>query len=99
MKVEVQTVAFKADQKLLDLVNKKVSKLGKYFDKVIDAEVYLKLDNKGAKVKDKVAEVKLNIPGNQLFAASQSKMFEEAIDDAVSSVKRQLVKYKDKIRS
>ncbi len=99
MKVEVQTVAFKADQKLLDLVTKKVSKLGKYFDKVIDAEVYLKLDNKGAKVKDKVAEVKLNIPGNQLFAASQSKMFEEALDNAVSSVKRQLVKYKDKIRN
>ena len=97
MNIKVNTVRFDADQKLIDHVNKKVNKLGQFFDGIIGAEVYLRLEN----VQDdenKIAEVKLLIPGNDLFVKKQSKTFEEAVNKAVDTLNRQVTKYKEKLK-
>jgi putative sigma-54 modulation protein len=98
MNIKVNTVRFDADQKLIDHVNKKINKLGLFFDGIIGAEVFLRLEN----VQDdenKVAEVKLLIPGNDLFVKKQSKTFEEAVNKAVETLNRQVTKYKEKLRN
>jgi len=98
MKFNVQAIGFKADQKLIELIEKKVQKLTHFFDKVINVEVFLKLDNNSSQRKEKIAEVKLSLPGNQLFAAGSSKLFEESVDIAVDNVKRQLKRHKERLR-
>jgi putative sigma-54 modulation protein len=97
MNIKVNSVRFDADQKLIDHVNKKVNKLGQFFDGIIGAEVFLRLEN----VQDdenKIAEVKLLIPGNDLFVKKQSKTFEEAINKAIVTLNRQVTKYKEKLK-
>ena len=97
MKVHTESVQFKADQKLLDFVEKKLSKLELFFDRVIIAEVKLKLENSG-QIRDKVAEVRLEVPGQSLFVEETNKTFEAAIDNAVDDMRRQLTRYKEKAR-
>lgn len=97
MKIHTESVHFKADQKLLDLIDEKVGQLTKYFDRALQADVKLKLENAG-QVRDKIAEVRLEVPGHSLFAKSTSKTFEQSVRGAVSDLKRQLTKYKEKIR-
>jgi len=97
MDIKINSVRFDADQKLIDHVNKKVNKLGQFFDGIIGAEVFLRLEN----VQDdenKIAEVKLLIPGNDLFVKKQSKTFEEAVNKAVDTLNRQVTKYKEKLK-
>lgn len=98
MKVRTESVQFKADQKLLDRIEKKMAKLNTFFDRIIDADVKLRLENSG-QVRDKVAEVKLSVPGTTLFAKETTKTFETSIDMVIDNLKRQLTKYKEKIRS
>ena len=97
MNIKINSVRFDADQKLIEHVNKKVNKLAQFFDGIIGAEVFLRLEN----VQDdenKIAEVKLLIPGNDLFVKKQSKTFEEAINKAVVTLNRQVTKYKEKLK-
>lgn len=96
MRVQTETVQFKADTKLIDFVEEKVGKLDLYFDRITSAHVYLKLENSG-QVKDKIAEVKLHVPGDVLIAKETTKSFEQSIDEAVGKLKRQLDKYKEKL--
>ena len=67
----------------------------KFYPKILQATVYLKLENSG-QVKDKVIEVKLNVPGSTLIATNSDKSFEASFDDALENVKRQLKKLNDK---
>jgi putative sigma-54 modulation protein len=97
MKIRVQSIHFTADVKLLDFIQKKADKLDLFFDQIISGEVYLKLENTDVE-ENKITEIKLLIPGNDLFAKEQCKTFEEATDKAVESLKRQLDKHKEKIR-
>jgi putative sigma-54 modulation protein len=93
MNVQIQTVHFDADTRLLDHVSAKMEKLKTFHDKIIDVEVYLKLDNLSQQVRDKVAEIKVHVPRHSYFVKHQSKTFEEsfdlAFDSLVSQVKRQ----------
>lgn len=93
MNVQIQTVHFDADSKLIEHVNAKIEKLKTFHDKIIGADVYLKLDNMSHQVRDKVAEIKVYVPGHSYFVKHQSKNFEEsfnlAFDSLVSQVKRQ----------
>ena len=95
MKVSVHAVNFNIDRKLVDFVQEKLDKLEKYYDKVVSSDVYLKLESHH-QVKDKAAEIKLNVPGVTLFSSETSKTFEAATDLAVESLRRQLKKYKEK---
>jgi putative sigma-54 modulation protein len=97
MNIRIKSVKFDADSKLEDFIQKKVSKLGRYFDDIINAEVILKLENT-AELENKVVEVKLDIPGSDLFARKQSKSFEESTDEVVDALKQQILKHKEKQR-
>ncbi len=97
MKINISSIHFKADQKLEDFVQEKVERLSAIYDGVIGSEVTLKLD-KNKVTENKVAEIKLFIRGNDLFAKKQCKSFEEATDSAVEALRKQLKKYKDKIK-
>ena len=98
MKVNTQSVNFNADKKLIDFIQNRLEKLDKYYDKVIDADVYLKLDNTNGK-ENKIFEVRLNVPGDKFVVKKQSKSFEEGTDLAIGSLQRQLKKRKEKIRT
>ena len=93
MNVQIRTVHFDADSKLLELVNAKIEKLKTFHDKIIGADVYLKLDSMSHQVKDKIAEIKVYVPRHSYFVKHQSKNFEEsfnlAFDSLVTQVKRQ----------
>lgn len=98
MNIQVNSVHFTADQKLIDFVNKKVPKLDTYFEGIISAEVIMKVV-KPETANNKVAEIKLSIPGTDyLFAEKQADSFEEAIDLAIEAIRRQLTKHKDKLK-
>src|SRR6218665_2902714 len=96
MKIQIQSVHFNADQTLKAFINKKLSKLETFYDRIIDSDVVLSLEQLNTQVKDKVVVIKTNIPGNTLIAKEKSKKFEAAIDLAVDSLKRQLEKIKSK---
>jgi putative sigma-54 modulation protein len=98
MKIKLNSVHFSADKKLVDFVQLKVSKLETFYDKIIDSEVFLRLD-KSEDAANKIAEVKINIPGKELFAKKQCKSFEEAVDTAVEALRTQLTKQKTKEKS
>ncbi len=96
MNVRIQTVHFEADSKLLEHVNAKIEKLKTFHDKIIGAEVYLKLDNMSQQVRDKVAEIKIHVPRHSYFVKHQSKTFEESFDLAFSSLVNQVKRQKEK---
>ncbi len=98
MQIRIQSIHFDADDKLLLQIEKKVSKLDHFFDRITNAEVFLRLDNGSHQVKDKIVELKLNLPGTTLFAKESQKSFESSLDVAVDTMKRQLSKHKEKIR-
>ena len=98
MVIRTEAVQFKADQKLLSFIEKKFQKLNLFFDKITAVNVFLKLENSG-QVKDKVVEAVVNVPGETIFVKDSSKTFEESIEKVGASLKRQLVKYKEKKRT
>ncbi len=98
MNVKVHSIHFKADQKLIDFVNEKVNKLQVFFDNIITSEVFLRLD-KDEEGENKIAEIKILIPGKELFAKKQCKSFEEAADLCVDALRTQVKKHKGKVAS
>jgi len=96
MNVNIQTVHFDADMKLLTYIEKKLSKLSQYHDRITKVEVYLKLDNVVHTIKDKVAEIRVSIPRHEFFVKQSSKSFEESFDDAMDAVISQIKRKKEK---
>ena len=96
MNVQIQTVHFNADSKLLEHVNAKIEKLKTFHDKIIGAEVYLRLDNMSHQVRDKVAEIKVYVPKHSYFVKHQSKTFEQSFDLAFDSLVNQVKRKKEK---
>lgn len=95
MKVQVQSVHFDADTQLIEFIQKKLDKLETFYDRTIDAEVILRLNNEGAE--NKTVEIKLNLPGDQLFAEKSDGSFEAATDHCTEALRRQIRKHKDKM--
>ena len=95
MKIEIQSIHFDADPKLVEFIQKKVHKLETFYDKTIDAEVMLRLNNEG--IDNKTVEIKLNVPGDMLFAHKNDASFEAATDHCTEALRRQIKKHKEKI--
>lgn len=95
MKLQIQSIHFDADQKLLDFIQKKLDKLETFYDRITDGDVYLRVENE--EIKNKSVHVKLFLPGTSIMTKEQASSFEEAVDMAVESLKRQLVKQKEKM--
>ena len=97
MNVQIHSVRFDADKKLIDFVHQKLGKLTQIGEDIVNAEVYLRLD-KDQDRENKISEIKLDLSGKPLFARKQSKTFEEATDGAVDALKKQIAKHKQKKR-
>jgi putative sigma-54 modulation protein len=97
MNIQIHSLKFDADKKLLDFVSQKVNKLTQYTDDIVSAEVFLKLDNDEDR-ENKITEIKVEYPRGPLFARKQSKTFEEATDLVIEALKKQIVKQKGKMR-
>jgi putative sigma-54 modulation protein len=95
MQVKVQSIHFDADVKLINFIEEKLQKLSTFHDRIIKSEVFLRLDKSDVN-ENKIAEVKLSIPGKELFAKKQCKTFEEATDVAVDALRRQIDKHRTK---
>ena len=95
MDVQFQAIHFDADQKLIEFIKERLSKLNLFYDQIIGSEVFLRLD-KSDKNLNKTVEIKLNIPGKDLFAKKKCKSFEEATDEAIDALRRQIKKHKGK---
>ena len=97
MNVNIQTVRFDADDKLVDFVNRKVEKLSTFHDKIVKVDVFLKLDNLVHTIKDKVVEIKVHVPKHEFFVKTSSKSFEESFDAAFESIINQIKRKKEKL--
>lgn len=95
MNVQIQSVKFDADKRLVDFINAKMAKLDRVAERATGAEVILKLD-KDFEKGNKIATITLHMPGEELVACHQAKAFEEAVDEAIDALKRQLDKFKAK---
>jgi len=97
MNVNIQTVHFDADDKLISYVSKKLEKLTTFHDRIVKVDVFLKLDNVVHNIKDKIAEIKVHVPKHEFFVKSSSKSFEESFDTALDSITNQIKRKKEKL--
>jgi putative sigma-54 modulation protein len=96
MNVNIQTIRFEADAKLVEYINRKLSKLTTFHDRIIKVSVFLKLDNVVHTIKDKIAEIRVHVPRHDFFVKSTSKSFEGSFDDAFDSIVTQIKRKKQK---
>ena len=96
MKVQVHAVHFSADQKLIDFIQRKINKLETFYDRMVNGEVFLRLNNQG--IENKTVEIILKVPGGSLFAKEHASSFEAATDTATDALRMQLKKFKTKLR-
>lgn len=98
MKVTVEAPKFDVDDKLVGFINKRVGKLENFFDRIIHADVFLKLEP-NVRPNNKIVEVLISVPGDEFIVKKIAKSFEEATDNCVQSMERILLKHKEKIRT
>lgn len=98
MNIQIQSVHFDADRRLVEFVETKLTKLDRFVERATNVEVTLKLDKDHEKG-NKVAVIQLYVPGDELVAEGRNRTFEEAFDEAFSAIKIQIEKYKDKFKS
>ena len=97
MQVQVHSVHFDADAKLLEFIQSRLNKLEQFHDQIIGTEVFLRLDKSDVN-ENKVAEIRMAVPGKELFAKKQSRSFEESTDIAIEALRKQIGKYKSKLK-
>jgi putative sigma-54 modulation protein len=97
MNVNIQTVHFDADDKLVDYVTRKLEKLNTFHDRILKVDAYLKLDNVVHTIKDKIVEIRIHVPRHDFFAKASSKSFEESFDYAMESIVSQIKRKKEKL--
>ena len=97
MDIKIHSIRFDADIKLLNFIRSKLEKLVQFYDDIIGSEVFLRVEN-SQDLENKVVEIKLTIPGNELFAKRQTRTFEASTDLAVEALRRQIRKHKTKLK-
>lgn len=98
MDVRIHSIHFDADQKLLDFIDKKITRLERVFARVTEVEVFLKLDALNGSTHSKVAEIKVNIPGKTIFSREQTYSFEDSVEIALDHAVTQVKKHKEKLQ-
>ena len=97
MTINIQSVNFKTDVKLIEFAKKRIEKLEQFYDKILSAEVTFKVENASDRI-NKFAEIKLRIVGDDVVVKKTCKSFEEAIDLNVRAAERILKKHKEIIK-
>ena len=98
MNIKIKTLGFTAKQELIDFANEKVEKFAHLYDKIINCEVCFSVDKSDTK-ENKVCDIRLVIPGNDLLSSVQCKTFEEATAQAVEALEKQIEKKKTKLNA
>jgi putative sigma-54 modulation protein len=94
MNINIQSLKFKASSKLEEFITDKIERLTKHLpQEATNVDVVLKLEQ-DHQLGNKIVDVLLNIPGNDLFASKQAKTFEEACVDACDALRNQIEKIK-----
>ena len=95
MKVDVNAVNFTVDAKLVAFIQDRMDKLEKFYDRIVSADVFLRVENTSEK-ENKVVEFIMHVPGDDIIVKKQCKTFEEATDQCADTVERLLLKRKEK---
>ena len=94
MKITIQTVGVTPHEPLKERIEKKLSKLETFYDKIVEAVVYLKVENTSDK-NNKTLELVVKIPGNDIVVKKTGASFEESLDESVDTAKKLLIKKKE----
>lgn len=98
MKTRIQSIHFAADVKLLQQIDERLGRLAKFIhNKATEVNVILKLEKAG-QIQGKVIEVIISLPGILLVAKSTRKSFEVALTEVIATLKKQLLRHKEKIQ-
>ncbi|CAM3509725.1 MULTISPECIES: HPF/RaiA family ribosome-associated protein [Aquirufa] len=97
MKVQVHAIHFTADRKLVESIQAKLNKLETFYDRITSGEVFLKIEQGEGKVREKLLEIKIAVPGAILFVKEKARSFEEALDLALNAIAEQIKRFKAKI--
>jgi putative sigma-54 modulation protein len=94
MKITVQSMGLTPHEPLEDHVDKKVSKLDTFYDKIQECKVLLKKENTSDK-DNKTAELILVVPGDDIVVKKTTATFEDSLDQCVDTAKKLLIKKKE----
>ncbi|MEY4384555.1 MAG: hypothetical protein RI995_2097 [Bacteroidota bacterium] len=97
MKVQVHAIHFSADRKLIEVIQEKLNKLDTFYDRITGGDVFLKIEQGEGKIKAKMLEIKIAVPGAVLFVKEKARSFEEALDLALNAIAEQIKRFKEKI--
>jgi putative sigma-54 modulation protein len=97
MKVNIQSIHFNANHKLLDFISKKVEKINTFYGEIDSIMVYLRLEKDEHK-DNKTMEIKLIVGGKEVFAKENSNTFETAVDLVIDKIITQVKRQKEKIQ-
>lgn len=92
MKTDIQTVNFEASQALVNEVHKRLEEFKKYYNNIVGADVYLKDTNRTEETKNKTVEIRIFLPGGDIYAAADGENFPVALGSVADKIARQLRK-------
>jgi putative sigma-54 modulation protein len=96
MTINLQTVNFNAKPGLEEYVENKLSKLEQFYDKIIAVQVSMRVENISEK-ENKFVDIKLEVPGDDIVVKKSGQSFEECIDLSVDTLKKLIIRKKEKI--
>ena len=91
MDIQIHSIHFDADKDLLDFIKSKLNKLITFNDSIISADVFLRIE-KNNEMENKLVDIKIHVPGKELFAKRHATSFEAAVDEVTEALRRQVVK-------
>jgi putative sigma-54 modulation protein len=94
MTVNFQYVNTDVSPTLSSFTEDKLQKLSEKFEFLISAQVYIKHDDNDHEA-GKICNIELSLPGPRIFATSNEKSYEQAVNETISDLKRQLKKRKE----
>lgn len=97
MKINVKSIHFHADHKLIAYIEQKLNRLSRFFDRISEAEVSLKLQESGGKIHEKIAEIHLRMPNGWVMDRKTGDSFEMAVSASMDTLKRQVSKHKTRL--
>lgn len=91
MDIQIHSIHFDADRDLLDFIKTKLNKLITFNDTIISADVFLRIEKNNER-ENKMVDIKVHVPGKELFAKRHSTSFEAAVDEVAEALRRQVLK-------
>ena len=98
MNIKIHSIHFDADKKLQDFINYRLKKLLVFYDDIITAEVFLRLENVWVIMKTRLRKSDWRFPVILFLLKNKAIPFEESTDNAIEALRRQLQKHKGKVR-